>query len=101
MRQHDKFLSFGETCGRDHCVLPTALFVCPPPRHPIVLDCWEKPSPMVRDIYTTVMSWQPDGGSVTVNGVVYGGKHAEFGKFINLPRRTPQRLELAIGGGLP
>jgi hypothetical protein len=47
------------------------------------------------------MSWQPDGGSVTINGVVYGGKHAEFGKFINLPRRTAQVLELAIGGGLP
>jgi hypothetical protein len=55
----------------------------------------------MRDVYTTVMSWQPDGGSVTVNGVIYGGKHAEFGKCINLPRRTLQVLELAIGGGLP
>jgi hypothetical protein len=101
MRQHDKFLSFGESIGRPHCLIPTALFSWQPTRQPIVLDCWEKPSPAARDVYTTVMSWQPDGGSVTVNGVVYGGKHAEFGKFINLPQRTPQGLELAIGGGLP
>jgi hypothetical protein len=101
MRQHDKFVSFGESIGRPHCAIPTALFVWQPTRQPIVLDCWEKPGPAVRDVCTTVMSWQPDGGSVTVNGVVYGGKHAEFGKFINLPRRTPQVFELAIGGGLP
>ena len=101
MRQHDKFVSFGESIGRPHCAIPTALFVWQPTRQPIVLDCWEKPGPAVRDVCTTVMSWQPDGGSVTVNGLVYGGKHAEFGKFINLPRRTPQVFELAIGGGLP
>jgi hypothetical protein len=47
------------------------------------------------------MSWKPDGGPVTMGGMVFGGKHAEFGKFINLPSRTSQQLELAIGGGLP
>jgi hypothetical protein len=101
MQQHDKFLSFGESIGRPYCLIPTALFSWQPTRQPIVLDCWEKSHPTVRDVYTTVMSWQPDGGSVTVNGVVYGGKHAEFGKFINLPQRIPQVFELAIWGGLP
>jgi hypothetical protein len=47
------------------------------------------------------MSWKPTEGTVTVDGVVYGGKHAEFDKVINLPGRTSQVLELAIGGGLP
>jgi hypothetical protein len=47
------------------------------------------------------MAWQPNDGAVTVDGIVYGGKHVEFGKFMDVPRRTPQRLELAIGGGLP
>jgi hypothetical protein len=101
MRQHDKFLSFGENIGQPHCLIPTALFAWQPTRQPIVLDCWDNAHSPVRDVYTTVMSWQPNGGSVTVNGVVYGGKHAEFGKFINLPQRTSQVLELAIGGGLP
>jgi len=101
MRQHDRFVSFGESIGQAHCLIPTDLFAWQPTRQPIVLDCWAKSSAAVRDVYTTVMSWQPDSGTVTVNGVVYGGKHAEFGKFINLPRRTSQSLELAIGGGLP
>jgi hypothetical protein len=101
MRQHDKFLSFGESIGKPGCVIPTALFAWQPTRQPIVLECWDKPQAAVRDVYTTVMAWQPDGGTITVNGVVYGGKHAEFDKVINLPRRTPQVLELAIGGGVP
>jgi hypothetical protein len=101
IRQHDKFLSFGENIGKAHCLIPTALFSWQPTRHPVVLDCWEKLHGPTRDVYTTVMSWQPNGGSVTVNGVVFGGKHAEFGKFVKLPQRTSQALELAIGGGLP
>jgi len=76
MRQHDKFLSFGANIGKPHCTIPTALFAWQPTRQPIVLDYWEKPRVPVRDVYTTVMSWQPDGGTVTVDGVVYGGKHA-------------------------
>jgi hypothetical protein len=101
IRQHDKFLSFGENIGKPHCLIPAALFAWQPTRQPVVLDCWDRACVPMRDVYTTVMSWQPNGGSVTVNGVAYGGKHAEFGKFINLPQHTPQALELAIGGGLP
>ena len=101
MRQHDKYLSFGENIGKPHCTVPTDLFSWQPTRQPVVLDCWERSHAIVRDVYTTVMSWQPDGGSITVDGVVYGGKHAEFGKFSQLPRRTSQVLELAIGGGDP
>jgi hypothetical protein len=101
MRQHDKFLSFGENLGKPHCTVPTLLFSWQPTRQPIVLDYWEKPHPAVRDVYTTVMAWQPDGGAITVNNVVYGGKHAEFAKVIALPRRISQAMELAMGGGDP
>jgi len=40
MRQHDKFVSFGESIGRPYCSIPTALFAWQPTRQPIVLDCW-------------------------------------------------------------
>jgi hypothetical protein len=101
MLQHDRFLSFAENIGKPHCTIPTALFAWQPTRQPIVLDAWEKPDLPVRDVYSTIMSWQSNEGLVTLNGVVYGGKHAEFAKVINLPRRTSQALELAIGGGQP
>jgi hypothetical protein len=99
--QHDRFLSFAENIGKPQCSIPTALCPWQPTRQPIVLEYWEKPYLPVRDVYTTVMSWQSNEGAVTVDGVVYGGKHAEFAKLIGLPRRTPQAVELAIGGGLP
>ena len=99
--QHDRFFSFAENIGKPQCTIPTALFSWQPTRQPIVLDYWEKPCTPVRNVYTTVMSWQSKEGTMTIDGVVYGGKHAEFEKIINLPRRTPQALELAIGGGLP
>lgn len=70
MRQHEKFLSFGESIGTPHCLIPTALFAWRPTRQPIVLDWWDTFHPAVREVYNDVMSWQPDGGSVTVNGVV-------------------------------
>ena len=101
MRQHDTFVSLGESIGQTHCSIPSALFSWKPTRQPVVLDCWDPHRVPVRDVFTTVMSWRPHDGAVTVNGVVYGGKHAEFEKVINLPQRTTQTLELAIGGGLP
>ncbi len=101
MRLHDKFLSFGENIGKPSCSIPTWLFSWQPTRQPIVLDYWDQAPTAIRDVYTTVMSWQPAGGAATVDGIVYGGKHAEFHKFMGLPRRTSQALELAIGGGLP
>jgi hypothetical protein len=101
IRQHDHFLSFAENIGQPHCTLPTALFTWKPTRQPIVLDYWTQPTVPVRDRFTTIMAWQPDGGEITVDGVVYGGKHAEFSKVMHLPQRTSQALELAIGGGLP
>lgn len=101
MRQHDTFLSFGENIGKPHCHIPAALFVWQPTRQPIVLDYWTAPPAAVRNTFTTVMSWQPDGGTIMCDGVVYGGKHAEFDKVMALPQRTSQALELAIGGGTP
>jgi hypothetical protein len=101
MLQHDRFLSFAENIGKPHCTIPARLFAWQPTRQPIVLDYWEKSAVPVRDVYTTIMSWQSNEGTMTVDGVVYGGKHAEFEKVIQLPQQTPQTLELAIGGGRP
>lgn len=101
MRRHDKFVSFGENIGAADCAIPTALFSWQPTRQPVVRDLWESHHPRVRDVFTTVMSWQPDDGAVILNGVSYGGKHAEFGKFMAVPQHTKQALELAIGGGSP
>jgi len=51
------------------------------------------------DTFTTVMSWRPNS-AITFNGEKYGQKDVECLKFINLPKLTKQKIELAISGGL-
>jgi hypothetical protein len=101
MRQHDKFFTFGENVGAADCTVPSALFSWQPTRQPIVRDFWATHRARARDVFTTVMSWQPSDGAAVIEGVSYGGKHAEFGTFMRMPQKTPQVLELAIGGGSP
>ena len=50
-----------------------------------------------RDLITTVGNWKQVGLDVEYEGEVYRwSKHHEFLKFISLPRRVPQRIELAM-----
>jgi hypothetical protein len=50
--------------------------------------------------FTTVMSWQAHA-PLEFHGKVYGQKDVEFMKFLDLPRRTPARLEIAVAGNIP
>jgi hypothetical protein len=99
MKCYDAHFSFGEHVGRDFCKVPRELFTWRPTRQPIVIDCWKTAEPFTRELFTTVLSWQPVEKGPVVNGVEYGGKNMEFEKFINLPKRTRAALELALGGG--
>ncbi|MBI4640451.1 MAG: glycosyltransferase family 1 protein [Candidatus Tectomicrobia bacterium] len=101
MRLHDFFFSFGENIGKPGCSVPSDLFEWRPTRQPIMLSSWPHYRGQSRDLLTTVMSWQPAEEGPVVRGISYGGKHMEFEKFLDLPERTSQRLELAIGGGKP
>lgn len=102
MRRHDVFFSFGENVGQDGCTVPKGLMDWLPTRQPIVLDCWSgAPARPPRDVFTTVLSWQPAQDGPKVGGVQYGGKNLEFEKMLDLPSKTPAVLELALGGGRP
>jgi hypothetical protein len=47
--------------------------------------------------FTTVMNWNSHK-HIEFQGVTYRQKEAEFAKFIDLPRRTPARMEIAVSG---
>ena len=74
-------------------------------RQPIVLDWW-RPSSAVSvngnplssaGCFTTVANWRQSDKDFDWNGETYTwSKHHEFLKFIDLPYRTAQPLELAI-----
>ncbi len=57
------------------------------------MDDWKSEGPPSRDRFTTVMTWKIESFTD-----VDGNKDREFVKFIDLPKRTPHRFELAING---
>lgn len=110
LRAHTHHFTFGENLGTADCAIPTDGFTYRPTRQPVVLDWWgppdvdaARPPPRgARNVplrFTTVASWQQTGKDITWNGDVYvWSKHRQFRRFMDLPRRTPVTLELALAG---
>jgi hypothetical protein len=100
---HTHHFSYGENLGQPDCGVPVGRFHYRATRQPIVLDWW-RPSSSVNGnpmssagCFTTVANWRQTGKDFEWNGETYTwSKHHEFLKFIDLPRRTAQPLELAV-----
>jgi hypothetical protein len=100
IRQHDVFFTLGEGIGRPGCPIPTGGLAWHPTRQPIVLSSW--PVRAAPDgAFTTVMSWKIEPTPPSIGGRVYGGKDVEFERFMDLPRRTDESLEVALSGAAP
>jgi hypothetical protein len=104
MKAHTHFFSFAENLCAPDCRLPQGMFPYRLTRQPIVLD-WFTPvadSPSGESHarclrFTTVGNWQQTECDVEWNGELYTwSKHYEFLKFIDLPRRLGQPIELAL-----
>ena len=123
---HDFHFTFAENIGAPDCRVPMAGLKWIPTRQPIVLDWWpHAPNPPLapprrgivqsdspppegsgvgwgkgspRDVFTTVMNWVSYKGC-EYNGETWGQKDVEFLKFIDLPQKTNQRFEIAMGMG--
>lgn len=94
--QHTHFFTFGENFGADTCTVPDDGYPWKPTRQPIVLDAWPVTTGAPNGHFTTVMQW--DSYQVRkYDGVEYGMKSASFEPFLDLPQRTSQLLELALG----
>ena len=100
MRAHDVFFSLGEHLGAPDCAIPTVGIAWHPTRQPILLDRWHAPGTS-DGRFTTVMSWKIDPPAPIVDGKIYGGKDVEFERFLDLPSRVPDYLEVAIAGAAP
>jgi hypothetical protein len=115
VRAHDLHFSFAENIGAADCRIPAAGLKWIPTRQPIVLDWWDAPltptlSPprgegvrrtgegQPRDVFTTVMNWVSYKPS-EFDGQTWGQKDIEFMKFVDLPLKTSQQFEIAMGMG--
>jgi len=100
MRRHDVFFTLAEHIGRPDCLIPTCGLTWHPTRQPIVLENWPV-TPAPAGPFTTVMSWKIEPTAPTLGGRAYGGKDVEFERFLDLPRHTPETLEVALAGAAP
>jgi hypothetical protein len=98
LSHHRAFFTFAENYGRPGCGLPVSdRFTFRPTRQPVVLDFWQAPMNGVASPFTTIGNWRQPQRTVVFNGQKYHwSKHYEFLKFIDLPRRIGQPLELAL-----
>lgn len=95
--EHDDLVTFGENIGSADCPVPPLPRLRARTRQPILLDLW-KGGPPRREVFTTVGNWKQLGRDINYCGkTYYWSKHHEFLKYIDLPRRIQQPIELAVG----
>ena len=99
VRAHDSHFSFGLNLGAADCLAPDVGIRWKKTVQPIALDWWPAQSDEGLDRFTTVMNWA-SYAPVEWQGKLYGQKDLEFDKFKQLPQRTPQHLEMAMGQGV-
>jgi hypothetical protein len=99
VRAHDSHFSFGLNLGAADCRAPDTGIRWKKTVQPIALDWWSAQADEGLDRFTTVMNWA-SYAPVEWQGKLYGQKDLEFDKFKQLPRRTPQHLEMAMGQGV-
>lgn len=101
IRSHDRFFTFAENINDPSCLIPHCGLQWIATRQPIVFDHWPFTYTPTAASYTTVMSWKTDVTLPLIDGVTYGGKDLELARFLDLPKRTPAALELAVAGSAP
>jgi hypothetical protein len=93
---HTAFFSYGENIGQAGCTIPTDGLPWQPTRQPIVMNAW-RPSPgPAKGPFSTVMLWD-SYRPAEFAGVHYGMKGESFEPFVDLPRQSHERFELALG----
>jgi hypothetical protein len=103
LASHTHHFTYGENLGAPDCGVPVQRFRYLATRQPVVLDWWADsahPSnngASAQASFTTIANWRQSGKDLEWNGEHYTwSKHHEFLKFIDLPKRTSQALELAL-----
>jgi hypothetical protein len=94
--EHQDVVTYGENIGTPASPIPSLPRLRARCRQPVLLDLWPE-APPSNPAFTTVANWRQGGRDVRFHGETYTwSKHHEFLKFLELPRRAPVPLELAM-----
>lgn len=88
---HTDFFTYGSNIGRADCAIPLSGINWRATRPPVDVDAWPD-AVGVPDCFTTIASWDNRGKDIEYHGSTYlWSKHVNFLKFLDLPRRRPDR----------
>ena len=91
------FFTVGENIGTPRSPLPTGDIHWRPTRPPVVCDLWHGAALGADAAFTTVGRWDAKARDLILRGVRYHWrKSLEWQRFLELPRRTGERFELAM-----
>jgi len=94
--RHTAFFSFGQNIG-GAATIPDDGLPWQPTRQPIVLDAWPLVPGPPTGPFTTVMQWDSYAPREH-GGRLFGMKSESFRAYLDLPTRTDQVFEIAVGG---
>jgi hypothetical protein len=93
---HDTYFTVGENIGSAECPIPTAGVEWRPLPPPVTLDDWPRLAAPASGRFTTVATWRSPLGTLTHRGVEFEGKHHQWRRLVDLPRRSSQQFEIAL-----
>ena len=93
---HDALFTFALNAGQPRSRLPETPFRWQPTIQPVVLEFWPVTPAPAGAPFTTILSWTTD----SFPGIGKG-KGDELLRLIDLPRRTDERILLALAGNPP
>lgn len=94
--------TYGENYGAPDCGVPLDGIRFGKTRQAIDTELWPAVFDRHAPAFTTIGNYRQDGNDVEFDGEVYRwSKHHEWEKFVDLPRRTAQKFELAVNVDRP
>jgi hypothetical protein len=94
--RHERFVTVGLALGEPRCPIPTCGRVWLKTLPPVFMPAWGADTSRSESAaFTTVGHWR-SYGSIDYNGVRYGQKAHSVRELLDLPRRTRERLALAL-----
>lgn len=97
LAEHDLHFTFGENIGSERSPLPTGGIRWRPARPVVLCDLWENALRPASGAFSTIGKWDAAGRDVVFRGERYEWrKSREWMKFIELPRQSGERFDLAM-----
>jgi hypothetical protein len=93
---HDTYFTVGENIGSAACSIPTAGLEWLPLPPPVTLADWPAAPAPTAGRFTTVATWRSPLGTLSDGDTEFEGKHHQWRRLIDLPRRSSQHFEIAL-----